>query len=243
MLEFLRKTKEGIAPTLDEVESLIEQIDKLKGNLIDLKVAIANGSSKAQKQIPALLLTIQGNLERDLKLVNIVQEKVAQQALTSDYQFEKEIKIGIFGFCYKILVNFDGFFFRRIDKDSLKDSINSQVTLEYISFEINRYFEIDAKDITALKQFLDSNGLTINDYNVQSIIEIYFKLVLEIIIDPFFKKRKGELLMVLELNQGLFFSLSQKNYYTLTKINDICPFDWFVEEFEQRLKRCLLKKI
>ncbi|MBS3162981.1 hypothetical protein J4467_03570 [Candidatus Woesearchaeota archaeon] len=62
MLDFLRKTKGRITPTLDEIELLIEQIDKLKGNLTDLKVAISNGSERAQEHIPNLLIAIQGNL-------------------------------------------------------------------------------------------------------------------------------------------------------------------------------------
>ena len=148
MLDFLRRTKDGITPTLDEVELLIEQIDRLKGNLIDLRVAITNNSPKAKNQIPNLLIAIQGNLERDLRLVIETKARTEEfnnptkEPSKSNYNqdFSEEDKADIMAFCKNILRDLDKAFLSVIqDRDAGNQLENKKYIIRETIFRFNIY--------------------------------------------------------------------------------------------------------
>ena len=238
MLEFLRKTKDGIAPTLDEVESLIEQVDKLKGNLLDLKIAIANGSPKAQKQIPNLLVAIQGNLERDLKLLETVQRKVKISPKKGNIVFDSgDISI-ISLFTYQVLDELDSFFLEMAELKAEK------LNMPEIIRKINRNFIVKESLIDYL-----INGLKINEYNNAKTISEFknkIKIIVKNILDSILSEMITDSYILgiekaISSNKQSYFCLSEESFRKIDSEND-CPYDKSYNSFKIQLEKIIEPK-
>jgi len=234
MLDFLRKTKGGITPTLDEVDKLIESIGALDGNLRNLRVAISNNNPKAKKAIPALLLAIQGNLERDLRLVTKTRVR-AENNYNQD--FSEEDKVVIMNFCKTILRHLDTVFLRVINDKAAGNQLENK---KYIISETKKSFIISDPEIMEIQNHLKKRKIipeTVNIiYEIKNIFITLIQLMLDISLNQGIQKTKK----IKQQRLQQYFSMTKKDSND-NRLGD-CPLDYFVMEFIDDLKKIIKNK-
>ena len=246
MLNFLRKIKGDGTPSLAEAESLSRKIKALDANVVQLVTTLRaiqsapRGAQKARDYLPQLLEAIRFNLEEELNLAKAIEKETRQEPSKSNYNqdFSEETQANIMSFCKAILKHLDDVFFTVIQD---RDAGNQLENKKYIIRETKNRFIIQEFEIMWIQRPLKERGII---SKTADIVEDIKNLCLTLINHMLYASLEERINETKEAKrQGLnrFFSLTEKEYSNYN-LGDVCPLDFFVIHFTERLKKIIKNK-